>query len=324
MSGGSKVDDGAMRSEPERTALSRAQWLKRLARRRRDRIAFVFSGGGPLGALQVGALKALVERAVLPELVVGTSVGALNAAFLAFAPTQRGVADLEEIWRGMKDEDLFPGGRFGATWARFLVRGNRVFENSGMRHLVETRLGSATFEDAEIPLGVVATDLDTGAEKVFTTGPLLEPLLASTAMPGIYPPVVIDGRSFIDGGVANNVPIVPAISLGAKTVYVLDSTAHANQKRPLLRPMDYLLHAFSLARAQRLALERLTLEKERVRIVMLPTVPLDFYVPFASFAHTQKLIELSYTHTKEYLAGERAEVVTELAGGTVEAIAPAE
>src|SRR4051812_37299360 len=108
---------------------SRTQWLRRLASRRRDRVAFVFSGGGPLGALQVGALRALYEREVFPELSVGTSVGALNATWTAFEPNAEGLAHLESIWRNLKEGDLFPGGRFKASWARMLVRGNRVFEN---------------------------------------------------------------------------------------------------------------------------------------------------------------------------------------------------
>ena len=260
----------------------------------------MFSGGGPLGALQVGALKALFERGIRPDLTVGTSVGALNATFLAFDPTPEGVGSLERVWAGLTDADLFPGGRFKASWARMLVRGNRVFENSGIRRLVTSRLGDASFEDAQIPLGVVATDLETGGERIFTSGDLLQPLLASSAMPGIFPPVEIDGRRYIDGGVANNVPIAPAVSLGARTVYVMNSTSHSSQRRPLARPLDYLLHAFTLARSQRLTLEQ-PIYGERVKLVMLPAPALDFFVPFASMEHTRALIDRAYESTKAFL-----------------------
>lgn len=308
----------AIQSRPQP---SRAQWLRRLASRKRDRVAFVLSGGGPLGALQVGAMHALFERDIRPDLAVGTSVGALNATWLAMDPTTAGVAHLESSWRNMKEGDLFPGGRFRASWARMLVKGNRVFENSGLKRTIENTLGPARFEDAQIPLAVTATELETGNEMLFTSGPVLGPLLASTAMPGIFPPVEVEGRTYIDGGVANNVPIAPAAGLGATTIYVMNSTSHTRQRRPLNRPMDYLLHAFTLARAQRLVLEQMYL-KDKVRLVMLPTVTLDFFVPFASMEHTAKLIEISYEQTARFLDG-RTDIVEETSvGGSVETIAP--
>ncbi len=306
-------------SNQARPQPSRAQWLRRLASRRRSHVAFVLSGGGPLGALQVGALHALFERDIRPDLAVGTSVGALNAAWLAMDPTAAGAAHLESSWRNMKEGDLFPGGRFKASWARMLVKGNRVFENSGLRRTIQNTLGPARFEDAQIPLAVTATELETGAEMLFTSGPVLEPLLATTAMPGIFPPVEVEGRVYIDGGVANNVPIAPAAALGATTIYVMNSTSHTRQRRPLIRPMDYLLHAFTLARAQRLTLEQMYLA-DKVKLVMLPTVTLDFFVPFASMEHTGKLIEVSYEQTARFLDG-RTDVIEETSpDGTVETI----
>jgi NTE family protein len=307
---------------PGRAHPSRAQWLRRLAARRQDRSAFVFSGGGPLGAIQVGALKALYEHGVAPDLVVGTSVGAINAAFLAFNPGPEAPAEMERLWLSMTEQDLFPQARFRAQWARFLARGDRVFENTGIRRMIERRLGTPTFEDARLPLGIIATELETGAEKVFTSGPVIEPLLASTAMPSIYPPVEIDGVRYIDGGVANNVPIAPAIALGAKTLYVMDSTSHSHQRRPLNRPLDYLLHAFSLARSQRMVLEQ-TFLADKVKLVMIPTPSLDFYVPFASMQFTSKLIENGYDAAMRFLSGRKDAVVQTYGEGHVEAISPA-
>lgn len=283
---------------------SRAQWLRRLSSRKKDKVAIVLSGGGPLGALQVGALKGLFEHGVRPDMVVGTSVGSMNAAYLAFNPTPEGVRDMERHWRQFTEDDLFPGGRFRAAWARMFVRGNRLFESSGLRRVISAHLGEDTaIEQSEIPLGIVATDLETGAERVFTSGPLVEALLASAAMPGVYPPVEIEGRLYTDGGVANNVPIAPAIEMGATTLYVLNSTSHTNQRRPLIRPMDYFFHGFTLARAQRLTID-LRLYADRVNLVMIPTPALDFFVPFASMEYTNRLIDLSYRHTKKFLAGQ--------------------
>lgn len=312
-----------MKSNGDKPQPSRSQWLRRLASRRKDCVAFVFSGGGPLGALQVGALKALFEQGITPDMAVGTSVGGLNATFMAFDPTPSGVEGLERIWRSLDDAELFPGGRFRASWARFLARGNRVFDNRGLKRLIETRLGDPTFEDAQIPLGVIATDLETGAERCFTSGPVTPPLLASCAMPGVYPPVEIEGRMYTDGGVANNVPISPAVTLGAKTIYVMDSTSHSHQMRPLNRPIDYLLHAFTLARSQRLELEQ-RMYGDKVRVVMLPGPPLDFFVPFASFAFTDRLMDMGYETTQRFLSGREETLVEGVgAGGAVEVIAPA-
>ncbi|HEV2755394.1 MAG TPA: patatin-like phospholipase family protein [Actinomycetota bacterium] len=307
---------------PGRCQPSRAQWLRRLAARRQDRVAFVLSGGGPLGALQVGALKALYEHEVVPDLLVGTSVGAINATFLAFNPGPEGPRDMEKLWLSLTEADLFPPGRFRAPWARFLARGDHVFENTGLRRVVERRIGTPQFEDARVPLGIVATELDTGAERTFTSGPVIEPLLASTAMPSIYPPVEIGGVKYIDGGVANNVPIAPAIALGAKTIYVMNSTSHSHQRRPLIRPIDYLLHAFSLARSQRMTLEQ-TFLADKVKLVMVPTPSLDYYVPFQSMQFTEKLVRNGYEHTMRFLSGRRDAVVQTYAEGAVEAISPA-
>ena len=301
---------------------SRVQWLRRLARRKRDSVAFVLSGGGPLAALQVGALRALFSRDLRPDIMVGTSAGALNATWIAWNPTHSGVVDLEKTWRNMRNDDLFPGGRFKASWARMLVKGNRVFETTGLRGQIERTIGlDARFEDAQIPLAVTTTDLESGKERVFSSGPLAQPLLASVAMPGIFPPVEIEGRMYIDGGVANNVPISPAVQMGAKTIYVMDATSHSHQRRPLLRPIDYLLHAFSLARSQRLDLD-LVHYADKVRIVMLPTPALDFFVPFASLEHTSKLIGLGYERTLQFLDG-RHEAPVESPDGSIEVIAPA-
>jgi NTE family protein len=294
--------------------VSRAQWLRKLASRRADRTAFVLSGGGPYGALQVGALRALLEAGVRPDLVVGTSVGSMNGAFIAVDPTLAGIERLTRIWMGFGDADLFPGGRFKTAWARMLMRGNRVFENSGLLRMIETNLGQPTFEDTQIPLAVVAADLDTGAERVFTTGDLVQPLLASSAMPGVYPPVAIDGSLYIDGGVANSVPIAPAVSMGAKKLYVIDVSGTNHMRRPLLRPMDYLLHAFSLSRSKRLELD-IEHFKDRVELVFVPVPRLDFVVPFASMEHTPRLIEMGYEHARRFFEREASTTASEVVPG---------
>ncbi len=312
------MSDSASRLSP-----SRAQWLRRLALRRRGKTALVLSGGGPLGAIQVGAARALFEQGIIPDIIVGTSVGALNGAFLAFAPGPAGLANLETSWRSMVDADMFPGGRWKAAWARFFVKGDHAFENDGIRRLVEERIGPGPIEAAAIPLGIVATELDTGAEQVFTAGSLTDALLASTAMPGIYKPVTIDGVQYIDGGVSNNVPVAPAIAMGATTIYVVNTTSQGSQqRRPLTRPIDYLLHAFTLARSQRLALEQ-AVYADKVKLVMIPPPQIDVYVPFASLSFTDRLISEGYKTASRFLSGADAAVVSTFNDGQLEAIVPA-
>lgn len=283
--------------------VSRAQWLRKLASRRRDRTAFVLSGGGPYGALQVGMLRALAERDVVPDLIVGSSVGAVNGALLAFDPTPGGIARLSAIWQNLEDEDIFPGARFRTSWARMLMRGNRVFDNSGLRRLIETRLGKARFEEAQIPYSILATDQETGDEVMFNSGDLVEPLLASAAMPGIFPPVTIGGRQYIDGGVSNGVPIAPAVAMGAGRIYVLNCSADQQEPRALNRPMDHLLHAFALARSRRHYLDR-EIYKDKVELIEIPVPRLGFDVGFTSFAHTYKMLRSGYEYTARFLDGD--------------------
>jgi NTE family protein len=291
-----------MTSEARKPGTSRAQWLRRLAVRRKDRTAFVLSGGGPYGALQVGMLKALIESGVKPDLVVGTSAGAMNAAFVAIDPSLRGISRLESIWSSISDDDLFPGSRNKRTWARLMMRGNRIFDNSGLRDLIERNLGAdIRFEDTQLPLSIVAAELITGAETVFTSGRLVEPLLASAAMPSIWPPVEIDGQSYIDGGVVNSVPVGPALAAGASRLYVINCSARRQERRPLVRPMDHLLHAFMISRTQRYELEREDIAA-KAELIDIPIPTLDFTVPFTSMSFTPQLIELGYESATRFLA----------------------
>lgn len=294
-----------MGAEPKRQ-IPRVQWLRRLASRRRDRTAFVLSGGGPYGALQAGALRALVDAGIVPDLVVGTSVGALNGAFLAQDPTPSGMDKLAEVWLNLRDEDLFPGVRRRSSWARMLMRGNRIFDNSGLADLIDSQLDMGTFEEAQIPIGIVATELETGRDTIFASGPIKPPLLASAAMPGIYPPVEIDGAVYIDGGVTNSVPVAPAVEMGASRVYVLNCSGSNQERRPLNRPMDYLLHAFMLARSQRFDRDVAELA-QRVEIVNVPAPELGFAVPFTSVDHSALMLRRGREEAERFLAESRSE-----------------
>jgi NTE family protein len=277
-------------------ALRWNEWRSRLIRRR-DPVAFVFSGGGALGALQVGLLRALMEQGIRPDLVVGTSVGALNAVFIAHDPTNDGVDKLRGIWVRMRRDDLFPGGRVSSAW-KALRRGSHLYSNSGLRRLLETHIPSETFEELAVPAHVVATKIDTGEEAWFSSGRFVEPVLASAALPGALPPVTIDGVTYVDGGVANNVPVSRAVELGARSIYVLNvNTAH--QHRGLHRPHDFMMHGMVLARAQRY---RHDLERYRheARIVELPAVAVG-HVHLTDLRQTERLIDSAYESARAFL-----------------------
>jgi NTE family protein len=182
--------------------------------------AFVLSGGGNLGALQVGMMYALVESGLRPGMIVGTSVGAINGAFLASHPDLPGIAEIARLWSSLRRKDLL-GVDFGTLVGGFRGRPRHLFDSSSIRRLLDSFVTFRRLEDAPIPLNVVATELGTGQAVVLNSGDATTALLASSAVPWLLPPVEIDGRLLVDGAAAADVPVRQALSLGARNVYVL-------------------------------------------------------------------------------------------------------
>jgi len=182
--------------------------------------ALVLSGGGNLGAVQVGMLLALSEAGVRPDLLVGTSVGAVNGGFAATRFEPEALVGLADVWRGLRRSDIYPY-RPLLGLRGFVGRADHLVPPTGLRALLERHLGFRRLEDAPIPLHVVACDVRTGAEVVLSSGPAVPALLASAAIPGVFPPVELDGRVLVDGGVVDNTPISTAVRLGADQVWVL-------------------------------------------------------------------------------------------------------
>src|SRR5579872_3109753 len=185
--------------------------------------AFVLGGGGSLGAVQVGMLEALAESQVTPDLVVGTSVGSLNGAVIAFNPTTA-ANRLSHAWARVTRNQIFPGGLLAQV--RTLQHSKtHLFPNSGLAAVITEFLGAATmFEDLALPLAAVTMDVATASPYVIDSGPLVPALLASAAIPGVFPSVAHDGRRLFDGGVVANVPVRQALALGAQSLVVLDCT----------------------------------------------------------------------------------------------------
>ena len=236
----------------------------------RQRTAFVLGGGGNLGAVQIGMLQALFERDITPDVLVGCSVGALNAAAIAATPNMDGVERLREIWLDPVTWQVFSPGKLTGPWL-LLKKARSMITNERIRRLVEGAFTERKFEEFAVPLHVVATSLLTGRPQWFDRGPVVAPILASAALPAVLPPVEIDGEPYIDGAVVDNVPISRAIELGVERVVVLHV---GNFKRPRpnpQRPLDVLLQAFSIARNERFARES-ELRHEGIEVVVLPGV----------------------------------------------------
>jgi NTE family protein len=255
----------------------------------RPRTAFVLSGGGNQGVSQVGMLRALLERGIVPDVVIGTSAGALNGAAVAYAPNLTGVAQLAAVWEQLQSDHVFPGGRIHRAW-NIVRRGTHLFGNEGLAALIHHSTPARSFSDLEIPLRVIATDLDTGEEVVLARGPLKPALLASTALPGVFPIVVHGGRRLVDGGVVNNVPLWHALSGPVDRVFVLNVSSGAGE-HAVRSPLDVVMTSFMHARNQRYELERRQ-AIEHVDIIDLPR-PRDARELF-DFSGARELIDAAY------------------------------
>src|SRR5271169_539800 len=183
-----------------------------------QKTAFVFAGGGSLGAVQVGMLRELLRAGVKADFVVGSSVGAMNAAYFAGAPDAAGVDKLEKIWRGLRRHDVFPVTLRSALG--FIGGANSLIDPSNLRRLIRNNIPFPNLENASIPVHVVATNFG-GAAVCLSSGPAIEAILASAAIPAAFPSVRIGEHDLIDGAVGSNTPILTAADLGATLVIAL-------------------------------------------------------------------------------------------------------
>ena len=270
----------------------------RSGRDERPRTAFVLSGGGNQGVSQVGMLRALIERDIVPDVVIGTSAGALNGAAVAYAPNLTGVARLAAVWESLTSAEIFPGGRLQRAW-NIVRRGTHLFESEGLERTIDRATPARSFADLQIPLRVVATDLDTGEEVVLARGPLKPALLASAALPGVFPVVHHDDRRLVDGGVVNSVPLWHALSGPIDRVYVLNVSAGAAD-RIERSPLDVVMTSFMHARSQRFDLELRHVPSE-IEVVVLPR-PTDARDLF-DFSGARRLIDEAYALANQVLDG---------------------
>jgi len=229
----------------------------------------VLGGGGALGAHEVGMLRALADAEIVPDLILGTSVGAINGALFASDPTAAGARRLAELWREVNRTDVFGGSllRRVGTLAR-----TRTHTQSfrPLRDMLADKLVAPLIEDLPVAFQCVAASVERAAEHWFTDGPLAEAVLASCAVPGILPPVRIGAEHFIDGGIVNSIPVSRAIKLGASIVYVLQVGRLEQPLRPAQWPWEVGLVAFEIARRHRFQSDLASIP-EGVTVHVLPT-----------------------------------------------------
>lgn len=219
-----------------------------------SRTAFVLGGGGILGTTQVGMLRALAERGIRPDLVVGTSIGALNGAFVAADPSPEGAARLAEVWRAVSREGLFLENpvRQAARIARYRTH---LLSNAPLRHVIDRYLPVEHVEDLAVDFQCVAACIETASAHWFTAGPVSEAVIASCAVPGLFPPVQVGDRHYVDGGLVHSIPVGRALELGATDVYVLQVGRIEQPLRPPRRPWEVATVAFEIARRHRFVAE---------------------------------------------------------------------
>jgi len=282
----------------------RPQWWDRFARRRQERApagprtAFVLAGGGTRGAVQVGMLTELVERGIRADCVYGASVGAVNGAGYAGDPTPSGMEHLQRVWTSLSGDTVFPRSLVHGPWTFFQHR-PAVHANTGLRRILEEGLHFERLEDAEVPIEVVATSLHDGRECWFREGPAVDAVLASAAIPAMFPPVRIGDELFIDGGIVDNVPISRAVDAGATRIYVLLCGPLHYRPRPPSRPVEAVLTGLFVAVHARFARE-------------LAMVPPDIEVVVFSGGGEPGADYRDFSATRELIAAGRAEVAAVL------------
>ena len=267
--------------------------------------AFVLGGGGVLGAAEVGMLRALLEAGITPDLVLGTSVGALNGAFVAADPTVASTERLEALWRQLAAEGgVFSGSLLERVGTAVRTR-THVHRRGPLRQLLADHLDVDRIEDLAVPFQCVAASVERAAEHWFDSGSLSDAVMASAAVPGLLAPVEIDGEHYLDGGLVNSIPVSRAVELGATTVHVLQVGRVEQPLEPPTRPWQVALVAFEIARRHRFAADMARIP-DGVDVHVLPTgsvtVPTGLrQLRYRDAGAVPERVEAAYAATAAYL-----------------------
>jgi NTE family protein len=262
-------------------------------RRSEEVIGFALSGGGSRAASQVGALKALAERDIWPHVIAGTSAGAVNATWLALYPNR--IDQLEAIWLRLRTKDIFPGTRVGGL---FSLASRGYFHSAAVwERYLRRQIGHATFQDAAIPCSVVAVRLTDGQRVIFDSGEIVPALMASSAIPGVFPPYRIGNDLYVDGGVLEYLPLTPVLDRGATTVFALDCSYFPITTQPTESIMDRC----GLVAARASVTQATSLWATRGRKVHVIRPETDDVCDARDFCRSTELMMAGYECAKHYL-----------------------
>lgn len=265
--------------------------------------AFVLGGGGVLGAAEVGMLRALIEADIWPDLVVGTSVGALNGALVAAYPEPGIIGRLTDLWQSTTARDIYSDGMFRQV-RRAVRTGTHLYSSRPLRERIEAELGDRTFADLPVRFECCAASIERAAEHWFTSGSVVDAVVASAAVPGLLEPAEVDGEHFLDGGIVNSIPISRAVQAGADRVFVLQV---GRVERPLTvprYPWEVARVSFEIARRHRFHRELAELPAH-VTAHVLPTgggsAKDDSITAHRSFGEIGDRIDRAYAASCAYL-----------------------
>jgi len=266
--------------------------------------AFVLGGGGVLGAAEVGMLRALFERDVTPDLVLGTSVGALNGAMVARDPTAAVIDRMSELWTSAARNGDVYGDRRLRTVRRAMSTGTHIYSPKPMTERLREEFGDLTFEDLPVRFQVCAASIERAAEHWFDSGPVVDAIVASAAVPGLLPPAKVGDEHFLDGGIVNSIPVGRAVQLGAKRIFVLQVGRIDRPLKAPRKPWEVARVSFEIARRHRFAREMSELP-EGVEAYVLPARGTssrdDSLLAHRDFAGVQRRIDATYEASLEYL-----------------------
>jgi NTE family protein len=267
--------------------------------------AFVLGGGGVLGAAEVGMLRALFEIEVTPDLVLGTSVGALNGAMVARDPTPAVIERLTELWQDATTARAISDRPLRTVRRAVSSGGTHLYSSSFMQQRLVAEFGTTTFEDLPVRFQVCAASIERAAEHWFVSGPLVEAIMASAAVPGLLPPARVGDEHFLDGGIVNSIPLGRAIALGAERVFVLQVGRIDRPLQPPQRPWEVARVSFEIARRHRFARE-LAEVPDGIEVHVLPargtTARDDSLLAHRDFSRVRTRIDASYEASRDYLA----------------------
>ncbi|MEO5710350.1 MAG: patatin-like phospholipase family protein [Nocardioidaceae bacterium] len=267
--------------------------------------AFVLGGGGLLGAVEVGMLRALLDQGVRPDLILGTSVGALNGVLVAKDPTPAVVQRLMALWESAAGSGEVYGDGPMRQVGRAVRTGTHLHSAKPLRDRLVAELGDLTFADLVVPFQCCAASIERAAEHWFTSGRVTDAVMASAAVPGLLRPAEVDGEHYLDGGIVNSIPVGRAVECGATRIFVLQVGRVDQPLTVPTKPWEVARVSFEIARRHRFHREMAQVP-EHVTAHVLPTGSAggrrdDSVLAYRDFAAVMRRIDVAYDASSAYL-----------------------